>query len=83
MSVKGKFRIPYEPPRIVDLTGGDAHAQLLLDKCQAGTGADSAKCQSGGSPGQQCKSGSTAYGASCQSGRVASQKCMTGGAPGA
>ena len=69
MHVKSKFKLPYEPPQILDLGGGVAHAQ------------GPSQCQAGGSPQQQCNSGATASGGQCQAGSVASSNCNTGSAP--
>src|SRR3990172_4911405 len=73
------IKLPYEPPLIIDLSGGQAFADS--PKCKNGASAEQQHCQTGGSPGQKCQSGATAFGGKCQSGSVASDKCQSGSSP--
>ena len=88
-----RFKLPYEPPKILDLGGGVAYAAALCHagsvaqtaKCQAGGSphkkCQTAKCQAGGSPQKECHAGSVAYGCCCMAGSVAGAKCTPGSAP--
>ncbi|MCE5283451.1 MAG: hypothetical protein LLG93_15275 [Deltaproteobacteria bacterium] len=76
------IKLPYEPPTIIDLSGGKAYAQTTASaSCSKGNSykpTPSSQCSTGGSPAQQCVSGSTALGGNCQNGSVASAQCLTG-----
>lgn len=83
-----KFKLSYEPPKILDLGGGVAYAgkhcrtgSVPGGQCQAGGAAASAKCQAGGSPQKKCQAGSVAYGGFCKSGSVAGKQCQAGSVP--
>ncbi|MDD5169160.1 MAG: hypothetical protein PHN75_10105 [Syntrophales bacterium] len=66
------IKIPYEPPRIIDLAAGNAQAQDLAFNCTSGS-----------TPAGYCQSGSTAQIYKCQSGSSAgSARCQAGGSPG-
>ena len=69
MHVKSKFKLPYEPPQILDLGGGVAYAQ------------QGKQCAAGVYPQQQCQTGATASGGQCNAGSVASTTCNTGSSP--
>lgn len=73
-----KFKLPYEPPKILDLGGGVAYAAAA---CRAGSVAQSVACRAGGSPQKTCQAGSVAYGGFCKAGSVAGAKCMPGSVP--
>ncbi len=76
-----KSKLPYEPPLIVNLSGGEAFAQDFSASgklCKAGSLADAAQCQSGGSPQFSCSPGATASGDKCTSGSVAGAQCFSG-----
>ena len=75
-----KFKLPYEPPKILDLGGGVAYAAA---SCKAGStpGGKPTLCRAGGSPQTGCQAGSVAYGSSCKAGSVAGSKCKPGSVP--
>jgi len=89
MAEKSKFKMPYEPPKILDLGGDVAYAakhckagSVPGGKCQAGSVAGAVKqCQAGGSPQKKCQAGSVAYGDSCRAGSVAGGDCRPGSVP--
>ena len=63
-------KLPYEPPRLMDLVGGVAHAQQ-------------SDCRQGSNPNTSCNPGGTAVVGQCRAGSIASaQHCKDGGAPG-
>jgi len=74
-----KIKIPYEPPMIIDLSSGVAHAVPTV--CNQGATPQQNQCTAGGSPGQACLSGSMAYGGNCQNGVIASTACTQGRSP--
>ncbi|MGA3206867.1 MAG: hypothetical protein ABSE05_03480 [Syntrophales bacterium] len=69
--MKSKFKLPYEPPQILDLGAGVAYAQ------------PAAACSSGGSPGNNnCAAGSHAANAQCRNGAIPRKnQCHTGSTP--
>lgn len=76
---KASGKVPYEPPRLIDLTGGVAHAQETagLD-CRSGSVA-AGQCMNGQVANQnQCKSGSAAQKEQCQAGGSPGKHCMSG-----
>ncbi len=64
-----KDKIPYEPPRLIDLSGGVAHAQETMGlDCRSGSVA-AGQCYNGSVASQnQCKAGSSAGKEQCQAG---------------
>ncbi|MDQ5985243.1 MAG: hypothetical protein CSYNP_00950 [Syntrophus sp. SKADARSKE-3] len=84
MVLDSKFKIPYEPPRIIDLAGGTAHAQTIsTDGSSADSADDGKNCRSGSVAIQQCMNGSVASQNQCKSGSTAGkEQCQAGGSPG-
>lgn len=73
-----KRKIPYEPPRIIDLVTGTAYAQQTMDT-SAGT-----NCRIGSVASSYCSNGSVAGAGKCTNGSAAgSSHCTNGGSPGA
>jgi hypothetical protein len=90
-----KAGLPYEPPMLIDLGGGVAHAQAKCQvggspsagACNTGSTASSGKCSTGGVAGSHkggCASGWAASGADgCKTGGTAAgYSCDTGATPG-
>ena len=92
MKKKIDFKIPYEPPRVLDLGGGVAYADeskdcksggVALNNCSGGNSpaSPSKDCKAGGSPGVNCSSGSMASGYKCNHGSFAGEFCKAGNVP--
>ncbi len=89
MAEKSKFKLPYEPPKILDLGGGVAYAgarhckagNVPSAQCKAGGAAAAKQCKAGGSPQKQCKAGTVAYGGFCKNGSLAGTQCRAGSIP--
>lgn len=77
--INTKDKIPYEPPRLIDLSGGVAHAQETMGlDCRSGSVA-AGQCYSGSVASQnQCKAGSSAGKEQCQAGGSPGKQCMSG-----
>lgn len=80
-------RIRYEPPALLDLGIGVAHAQTPPcmgggspdgKKCQSGSVAIEKKCQFGGTAGGKCQGGTTAASGKCMGGSLNAVKCNSG-----
>ena len=72
-----KTRIPYEPPRLFDLGGGVAYAQVAT--CTPG-GSPTGQCRNGNiAATSRCSTGNIAGGGNCRDGGIPSSKCSVGG----
>ena len=84
-----KSRTPYEPPRLLNLGSGVAHAQgacqaggsPTIATCTPGSSATSAACKTGTLAGATCGTGGVAAGGSCKSGSTATYSCKAGSDP--
>jgi len=82
ISVNQEHRLPYEPPRAVDISSFSVNGDSeILVTCRTGTG-DTNKCHTGISASVQgCQAGSSATGGGCWTGNSAVGGCTTGTIP--